>query len=173
MKYVDEQGRFAPQTIELDGMLVLNPTAEQYERAGYTKFVEPMQTEDELLKQAIAAKIEEIREYDKSTEVNSFSLDGFNAWINREDRIGTRKAIELVKSGGKQECEIWLQGVQLKVNCDLALRLLDEVGRYAYDAYNCTQSHIHAVGLLKTIEEVNNYDYKKGYPKKLELKTTL
>lgn len=173
MKYVDEHGRFAPQTIELDGMLVLNPTAEQYERAGYTEFVEPMQTEDELLTQAISAKIEEIREYDKSSAVNSFSLNGFSAWINREDRIGTRKAIELIKAGGKQECEIWLQGVQLKVNCDLALALLDEVGRYAYDAYNCTQSHIHAVGLLKTIEEINNYDYKKGYPQKLELKTTL
>lgn len=173
MRYIDNKGNFAPKAIELDGMLVLNPTAEQYERAGYTEFVEPMQTEDELLRQAIAAKHEEIREYDKSSAVNSFSLNGFSAWINREDRIGTRKAIELIKAGGKQECEIWLQGVQLKVNCDLALRLLDEVGRYAYDAYNCTQSHIHAVGLLKTIEEVNNYNYKKGYPKKLELKTTL
>lgn len=173
MKYIDKQGNFAPKAIELDGKWILNPTVEQYERAGYTQFVEPMQTEDELLKQAIAAKHEEIKEYDKSSAVNSFTLDGLSAWINREDRIGTRKAIELIKASGKQECEIWLQGVKLKVNCDLALALLDEVGRYAYDAYNCTQSHIHAVSLLKSIEEVEKYDYTQGYPKKLELKTTL
>lgn len=173
MRYVDNKGNFAQKAIELDGMLVINPTAEEYEKAGYTQFVEPMQTVEDELRNAIAAKIEEIREYDKSSAVNSFSLNGVPAWINREDRIGTRKAIELIKAGGKQECEIWLQGVQLKVNCDLALALLDEVGRYAYDAYNCTQSHIHAVSLLKSVDDVQNYDYKKGYPKKLELKTTL
>ena len=171
MRYVDDKGNFAKNEIVLDGMLVLNPTAEQYEKAGYTQYVEPMQTAEDELKKAIAAKIEEIREYDKSTEVNSFSLDGFSAWINREDRIGTRKAIELIKAGGKQECEIWLQGVQLKVNCDKALEMLGQVGFYAYKAYNRTQAHIHAVRQLKSIEEVQKYDYTHGYPEKLDLKT--
>lgn len=171
MRYVDNKGNFAPRAIELDGMLIINPTAEQYEQAGYIPYIETMPTEEDLLKQAIENKVDEIKEYDKSSAVNSFSLDSIPAWINRDDRIGTRKAIELIKASGKQECEIWLQGVQLKVNCNLALALLDEVGRYAYDAYNCTQAHIHAVRGLKSIEEVEKYDYTQGYPEKLDLKT--
>lgn len=171
MRYVDNKGNFAPNNIVVDGMLVINPTAEQYEKVGYMPYIEPMLTEEELLNQAIENKVDEIKEYDKSPAVNSFKLNGMDAWINREDRIGTRRAIELDKVNGQTESDIWLNGFLLRVNCDLALQLLDAVGHYAYKAYNCTQAHIHAVRELKSIEDVQKYDYKVGYPEKLDLRT--
>lgn len=171
MRYVDNEGNLAPNNIVVDGMMVINPTAEQYEKVGYMPYIEPMPTEEELLNQAVENKVAEIKEYDKSPAVNSFKLNGMDAWINREDRIGTRRAIELDKVNGQTESDIWLNGFLLRVNCDLALQLLDAVGHYAYKAYNRTQAHIHAVRELKSIEEVQKYDYKVGYPEKLNLRT--
>lgn len=171
MRYIDNGGNFAPNNIIVDGMMVLNPTAEQYEKAGYMPYIEAMPSEEELLKQAIDSKVDEIKEYDKSSAVNSFKLNGMDAWLSREDRIGTSRAIQLDKENGQTESEIWLNGFCLNVNCDLALKMLGMVGHYAYKAYNRTQAHIHAVRGLKSIEEVQKYDHTVGYPEKLDLKT--
>nr|DAP49964.1 MAG TPA: protein of unknown function (DUF4376) [Caudoviricetes sp.] len=171
MRYVDKRGNFAPNEIVVGDMLAINPTAEQYEQAGYMPYIEPMPTEEELLKQTIENKVDEIKEYDKSPAVNSFKLNGMDAWINREDRIGTSRAIQLDKENGQTESEIWLNGVCLNVNCDMALEMLGKVGFYAYKAYNRTQAHIHAVRGLKSVEDVQKYDYTQGYPEKLDLKT--
>lgn len=48
-----------------------------------------------------------------------------------------------------------------------ALAMLNALELYALNCYNVTQSHIAAVRLLQTIEEIENYDYKSGYPVKL------
>lgn len=159
-------GRF----IEVNDRMIITPTPEILLENGYTPVdIEPSQ--EELLAAAKVEKIAEIKEYDNSDAVNSFKLNGFSVWINREDRIGTRRAIELDIASGKTESEIWLNGFKLIVNSELALKLLDAVGHYAYSAYNVTQSHIFAVKNLTSINEVEKYDYTKGYPQKLDLKT--
>lgn len=151
-----------------DNTTILNPTHEILIANGYVKEI----IEENTLERAIALKVEEIKAYDNSDNVNSFLLNGVAVWINREDRIGTRRAIELDIEAGNEVSEIWLQGMMLKVNSQLALKLLDKVEHYAFTAYNITQRHIHNVRQLTTIEEVNKYDYTQGYPKKLELSTT-
>lgn len=156
--------------IEVDDQMIINPTEEQLTAAGYER-IEQQPTQEELLETAISAKIAEIKTYDNSDAVNSFRLNGMDAWIAREDRIGTRRAIELDIANGQTESEIWLNGCKLVVNCQLALKLLDAVGHYAYSAYNVTQSHIFAVKNLTAIEEVEKYDYTKNYPQKLDLRT--
>jgi len=147
---------------------ILNPTHEILIENGYVKEV----IEENTLEQAIALKVEEIKAYDNSNNVNSFLLNGVAVWINREDRIGTRRAIELDIEAGNEVSEIWLQGMRLQVNNQLALKLLDKVEHYAFTAYNITQRHIHNIKQKTSIEEVNKYDYTQGYPKTLELSTT-
>lgn len=149
---------------------IINPTEEELIRHGY---VETEDSPEELLQNAIESKKREIEAYDSSEAVNSFRLNGVSVWINREDRIGTRRAIELDVENGKTESEIWLNGFRLVVNCQLAMKLLDMVGHYAYKAYNVTQAHLHEVQQLESVKEVEKYDYRKGYPEKLDLKTTL
>lgn len=151
-----------------DNTTILNPTEKILIENGYIKEV----IEEDTLERAIALKVEEIKVYDNSDNVNSFLLNGVVVWINREDRIGTRRAIELDIEAGNEVSEIWLQGMRLQVNSQLALKLLDKVEHYAFTAYNITQRHIYNVRQLTTIEEVNAYDYTQGYPKKLELSTT-
>lgn len=147
---------------------IINPSEETLSEYGYEKEEIP----EDKLKEAIEAKVVEIKEYDNSEAVNSFSLNGMSAWINREDRIGTRRAIELDVANGLPESEIWLNGLKMVVNCQLALKLLDAVGHYAYQAYNVTQTHLFNVKGLKSVEEVEKYDYTTNYPPKLNLKTT-
>ena len=149
---------------------IINPTEEELIRHGY---VETEDSPEELLQEAIESKKRELEAYDNSEAVNSFRLNGVSVWINREDRIGTRRAIELDVESGRTESEIWLNGFRLVVNCQLAMKLLDMVGHYAYKAYNVTQAHLHEVQQLESVKEVEKYDYRKGYPEKLDLKTTL
>lgn len=149
---------------------IINPTEEELIRHGY---VETEDSPEELLQEAIESKKREIEAYDSSEAVNSFRLNGVSVWINREDRIGTRRAIELDVESGRTESEIWLNGFRLVVNCQLAMKLLDMVGHYAYEAYNVTQAHLHEVQQLESVKEVEKYDYRKGYPEKLDLKTTI
>ncbi|WP_314711515.1 DUF4376 domain-containing protein [Prevotella pallens] len=148
-----------------DNVTILNPTEKILLDNGYRL----AEVEDNTLDKVIADKIAAIQAYDNSEAVNSFLLNGMPAWIEREDRLGTRRAIELDIENGHTESEVWLQGKKLVVNSQLALKLLDQLGYYAYLAYNVTQRHIYNVRQLTTIEEVNAYDYTQGYPKKLEL----
>lgn len=168
MQYRKGEDTYNGSYIVAGDRTIINPTEETLLANGYEKVEVP---EDEL-RQAIEAKVAEIRAYDSSEAVNSFKLNGVSVWINREDRIGTRRAIELDAEAGKTESDIWLHGFHLRVNCQLAMKLLDMVGSYAYQAYNVTQAHIFSVNQLTSVEEVEKYDHTTNYPPKLSLKTT-
>ena len=45
--------------------------------------------------------------------------------------------------------------------------MLSALEVYALQCYNVTEEHKAAVNALTTIEEVDAYDYKTGYPEKL------
>ncbi len=170
IKYINKETGdvYNERHIKVGEDFIINPSEETLLEHGYEKVEVP----EDKLKQAIEAKVSEIKAYDNSEAVNSFSLNGMSAWINREDRIGTRRAIELDVANGLTESEIWLNGLKMVVNCQLALKLLDAVGHYAYQAYNVTQTHLFNVKGLKSVEEVEKYDYTTNYPPKLNLKTT-
>lgn len=170
IKYINrETGKvYNGRNVKVGEDFIINPSEETLLEHGYEKVEVP----EDKLKEAIEAKVAEIKEYDNSEAVNSFSLNGMSAWINREDRIGTRRAIELDVANGLTESEIWLNGLKMVVNSQLALKLLDAVGHYAYQAYNVTQTHLFNVKGLKSVEEVEKYDYTTNYPPKLNLKTT-
>ena len=155
--------------IKIGEDFIINPSEETLLEHGYEKVEVP----ENKLKDAIDAKVAAIKAYDNSEAVNSLSLNGMSAWICREDRIGTRRAIELDIENGKTESEIWLNGFKLVVNSQLALKLLDAVGHYAYQAYNVTQAHIFNVKQLASVEEVEKYDHTKNYPPKLNLSTNV
>ena len=55
------------------------------------------------------------------------------------------------------------------VDCDKAIQLLSALEMYALECFNVTASHKQAVSELTSIEDVEVYDYKKGYPKMLEM----
>ena len=121
------------------------------------------------LKQAKADKIAEISAYDTSDKVNGFMLNGLLVWIDKATRVGLMNSTTIVKAAGQQTTTLWLGGIKLVVDCDKAIQLLSALEMYALECFNVTASHKQAVSELTTIEEVEAYDYKSGYPKMLEM----
>lgn len=121
------------------------------------------------LKQAKAEKIAEIAAYDTSSSVNGFMLNGMLVWLDKATRVGLMNSTTIAKAAGQKATTLWLGGVKLVVDCGKAIQLLSVLEMYALECFNVTASHKAAVGELKTIEEVEAYDYKTGYPKMLEM----
>lgn len=121
------------------------------------------------LKQAKAEKIAEIAAYDTSSSVNGFMLNGMLVWLDKATRVGLMNSTTIAKAAGQETTTLWLGGVKLVVDCGKAIQLLSALEMYALECFNVTASHKAAVGELKSIEEVEAYDYKAGYPKMLEM----
>ena len=121
------------------------------------------------LKQAKVDKIAEIAAYDTSDKVNGFVLNGLLVWLDKATRVGLMNSTTIAKAAGKQTTTLWLGGLKLVVDCDKAIQLLSALEMYALECFNVTASHKQAVSELTTIEEVEAYDYKTGYPKQLDI----
>ena len=169
MKRWIKNGVFASDTIELNGCVVCNPTEDMMRQAGYEEYKEPMPTESEKLEQAKVEKIAEITAYDTSDKVNGFVLNGAVVWIDKATRVGLMNSTTIAKVAGRKTTTLWLGSMKLIVDCDKAIQLLSALEMYALDCFNVTASHKQAVSELTTIEEVEAYDYKSGYPKMLEM----
>lgn len=113
--------------------------------------------------------IAEITDYDTSDKVNGFVLNGLLVWLDKATRVGLMNSTTIAKAAGQQTTTLWLGGLKLVVDCDKAIQLLSALEMYALECFNVTASHKAAVCKLKSIEEVEAYDYKAGYPKMLEM----
>ena len=164
-----KNGVFASDTIELNGCVVCNPTEDMLRQAGYEEYKEPMPTESEKLEQAKVEKIAEITAYDTSDKVNGFVLNGAVVWLDKATRVGLMNSTTIAKAAGQNTTTLWLGSMKLIVDCDKAIQLLSALEMYALDCFNVTASHKQAVSELTTIEEVEAYNYKAGYPKMLEM----
>lgn len=121
------------------------------------------------LEQAKVNKIAEITDYDTSDKVNGFMLNGLLVWLDKTTRVGLMNSTTIAKAAGQKTTILWLGGLKLVVDCDKVIQLLSALEMYALDCFNVTASHKQAVSELTTIEEVEAYDYKAGYPKMLEM----
>ena len=121
------------------------------------------------LEQAKVDKIAEISAYDTSDKVNGFMLNGLLVWLDKATRVGLMNSTTIAKAAGQETTTLWLGGMKLVVDCDKAIQLLSALEMYALECFNVTASHKQAVSELTTIEEVEAYDYKAGYPKMLEM----
>ena len=121
------------------------------------------------LEKAKKEKFEAILAYDTSSDVNGFMLNGNKVWLDKGTRVGLMNSIQITRDMGKDTTTLWFDGYKLEVRCDMAIMLLSSLEMYALECFNVTAAHKKAVSELTTIEEVEAYDYKTGYPKMLEM----
>lgn len=112
-------------------------------------------------------KVSEIQQFDKSKDVNSFDFNGKSVWLDKSTRVGLFNSISIEKEAGMNDTALWLDSVKHLISIPEALSLLNAIELYAINCYNVTQSHIAAVNALTSIEEIESYDFKTGYPSKL------
>ena len=115
------------------------------------------------------AKIAETAAYDTSDKVNGFMLNGLLVWLDKATRVGLMNSTTIAKAAGQETTTLWLGGAKLVVDCDKAIQLLSALEMYALECFNVTASHKKAVSELMSLEDVEVYEYKAGYPKMLEM----
>lgn len=116
-------------------------------------------------------KLLEIIAYDKSSEVNSFMLNGYSAWVDRETRVSLMTTTKIKQEMGEEQTTIWFDNYSFTMPCSLVIQMLSQLEMYAYDCFNQTAKHKAIVSELQDIETIQNYDYKVGYPEKLNFDT--
>lgn len=125
---------------------------------------------EKALALAKKAKIAEITAYDKSPAVNAFYLNGEQHWLDFNLRDRVFDGNERIAYKGREETILWLDGKCFVMPIAVAQDLICAIEVYAKDCYNVTATHQAEVNKLTTIEEVEAYNYKTGYPEKLNLK---
>lgn len=142
-----------------------NPTPELYHSLGWEDYIEPEPAK--TLEQVKQEKINKIISYDVSDNVNSFTVNGEQAWISKADRVGLMNSTSIEKANNKTNTYLWFNHTRLTISCDNLIDMLSTLEEYALDCYNVTEQHKANVEALATIEEVEEYDYTQDYPNKL------
>ena len=121
------------------------------------------------LSDAIANKVAEISAYDRSAAVNSFWLGGTEMWLSFDERSRIRQSIDAYRNEGRTEMTKWYNGKAFTYSLGTWQTMLDKLSVYASEALNVTERHKAEVSALTSVEAVEGYDYKSGYPEKLSL----
>lgn len=130
-----------------------------------------VKTEEDVIEALKESKLDEITEYDTSSNVNVFSLNGADVWLDRDTRVSLMNSTTISKNMGQEETTLWLGTIKVVVKCDLAIQMLSALEMYALQCFNKTAEHKKNVESLNTINEIVSYDYTVGYPEKLVLVT--
>ena len=109
------------------------------------------------------------KEYDNSSEVNSFYINGKRIWFDKVTRVGIVNAINLQKELGNNTYTIWFDNMSIELDINRALNILAMIENYASTCYNVTQKHINEIKKLSSIEECLNYDITANYPTRLNI----
>ena len=142
------------------------PSEQRLTEWGFEEYIEPTPTPEELLARAKSAKIAELEAYDDS-EVNSFSVNGKDMWLDHDVRQQLRISLDALSQAGRENVTKWFDGVEYTYPIDVWYYMLGLVEVYASDALNVTESHKAAINAKTTVKQVNSYNFKKNYPEKL------
>ena len=112
-------------------------------------------------------KIRKIEEYDTSTNVNGFQLNGVTVWLDKATRVGLMNSTTIAKNMGNENTTLWLGNIKIEVNCDKAIQLLSALEMYALQCFNVTAAHKKTVSELTSIKEIENFDITADYPDQL------
>lgn len=113
-----------------------------------------------MLLKILKAKIDN---YDISSEVNSFLINGNKFWLDK----ATRVSLMHLANCSLDTVQLVLGDQILTIPVDIAKNFLQQLEVYAGQCYLQTQKHLLATKELKTVEDIINYDYTKGYPEKI------
>ena len=113
--------------------------------------------------------LKELAAHDASAVVNSFSVNDTTAWLDKATRVGLMNSTTIAKSLGRKTTTLWLGDTKLELDTDKAIELLSTIEMYALECYNRTAAHRQAIEELTDIADVLQYNFKSGYPKKMEV----
>lgn len=150
-----------------DGMQTINPSHDMLIADGWSEYVAPEPTQEQLLERAKSRKVMDIEAYDSSEAVNIFEVSGMTMWLDKATRAGLKLRFEAEAASGAETTTLWYNGIQFPLPIGMAIQMLYALEIYASKCYDNTQRHIAEVMRLETVDDVEAYDYTQGYPEKL------
>ena len=120
----------------------------------------------EATRQSVLGKI---AEFDTSSAVNEFTINGIGMWLDGDtQRPKLRGAVQTYLDKELGDYPLCVEGVGvIPVAPTKLLSMLADIEVYAIECFTKTFEHKETANELTTCEELVNYDYTIGYPEKL------
>ena len=151
--------------ISKNGMSTYNPTEEMILADGWEEYIAPVH--EKTIEDYKRNLITNISQYDSSFVINEFYIQNIPVWLDKSTRVGLKLRFESELSLGKDDTTLWYDGVSFPLKLTDAINMLHTIEIYASACYDNTQRHLANVNKLETIEEIESYNYREGYPDKL------
>lgn len=110
---------------------------------------------------------EEVRRYDKSSEVEDFTIGGVHLWLDSTMRSKVRENLETCQQKGEENTTLRFEGMAFPITVTMGWQMYYAVLDYARASWNATEDHLARIDALESLDEVLAYDYRTGYPDKL------
>lgn len=105
--------------------------------------------------------------YDKSKDVENFTINGVDVWLDKETRTGLLLRFQAEKAAGKSDTTLWYNGVMFGLKVDDAIGMLYALEVYASASYDRTQAVTAEVDGMSGMDEFLLFDFRTGYPAQL------
>ena len=148
------------------GTNTYNPTEEMILADGWEEYITP--TYEPTIDDYRRRKKDEILRYDSSEEVNQFLMQGQGMWLDKATRAGLMLRFNAEVAMGRETTSLWYGSDMFTLPIATAMQMLLALEIYASECYDNTQRHLAEVDKLETKEDIESYDYRIGYPNKLE-----
>lgn len=151
--------------LKKDGKQIINPREEMVLEDGWVEYVyvEPEKTIEDYRKEVLY----EISDFDNSSVVNEFYIQGIPVWLDKQTRAGLKLRFESELAVGQEETSLWYNDMQFPLPLNDAMQMLYAIEIYASKCYDNTHFHISKINKMDNIEDIINYNYRDGYPEKL------
>lgn len=148
------------------GMVTYNPTEEMLLGDGWEESITPEVTETVLKNQMKNRKKRESEIY-FDNEVKSFTINGERINIDTETlnkltfRVMSEELLNI------NNTSMWFNNKKYEYKTKDALSMLYQLQVFFGSSYDITQSHMSFIDSLDTINEIEEYDFRAGYPEQL------
>ena len=109
------------------------------------------------------------KQYDISDEVNSFTVNGIQFWMDKNTRNSLRETLNVVEKTGSTTYTLWLGDQSLEVSIQAIREFLDTLELYAIACYQITSTHLAEIRELSDKDSLFKYDISNGYPNKINM----
>lgn len=151
---------------------IYNPTHEDLIADGWEEYIAPTPpepTEEEKLNRSKNSKKYEVQMYHDSNDVKGFSINGEDYSVDTETlnkmtfRVMAESAMKINKT------TLWFDGKAYNFKTKDAMELLYQLQIYFGDCFDVTNEHKNNIDSLSNSDDVDQYDYRAGYPEKVAI----
>lgn len=150
--------------LNLKNKQIFNPLEEHLLENGWKIYEEP---ESDKINDYKRNLTEEALHYESSEEVKTLFIGEFSGWLDKSERAGITLRIDAESSKGLKDTIVWLGDNEIKMPIKDAISMLYDIEIYSSLCYDNVKRHVKNINQLDTIEELENYDFRSGYPEML------